>query len=559
MKRMMTVALALMALAGPVFAMQSVFNGQLVNAPVASTTSYVLDMKAQGIDYLSAQAVYSSATITTGTFIDGRKSTGTITVVSTNTLKATAGTDTITVAISSALAPTTGSNSLLVTSTTVALAGSSITIVTASSYTLVAGVDFSTTIVTTTGTAITIAAGINAKVENVTATVSGSSVIVTCQQAGVFCNSYIFNTSTQAALTVASPTFLGGNNNSSFNLNGNVLTQGVHWTSTSIASNTAISIAAAINTNVGYLFSASTTASTVVTITCQTKGTACNAYTLTVSTGALTISSSTFLGGVDNAFLLIQGTKLTQGTDWTQQTTASMTALSIAAAINANANTGAIIVSSESGTSATVFATSTVTGINSYTLFSSNASSITVSSNVFLNGAATQVDTTLDQINIVGHGMPTGLQVLVATPTTGTLPGGLVGGTTYFIVDPIQIGAATPDANNVKLSTGLVAATSNPPVTIDLTSQTGGGSFTLAPLTLNSQLGIFWEESNDQVNWVSVPSISSVTYSSTTASASTFWDFGIINPRQIRVTVNQPGAGKGAFNVTVTGNGKAIR
>ena len=69
----------------PSFADTPVYDADLINNPSLSyNTTATLDVS--GMDSLAMQAVYSSATITAPTFDDGRKATGTITVVSTSSL-----------------------------------------------------------------------------------------------------------------------------------------------------------------------------------------------------------------------------------------------------------------------------------------------------------------------------------------------------------------------------------------------------------------------------------------------------------------------------------------
>lgn len=75
------------ALLGPRLALADVINydADMVNNPsIAYSTTIVLDVS--GMDSLAMQAVYSSTTLSAFSLIDGRKSTGTITVVSTSSL-----------------------------------------------------------------------------------------------------------------------------------------------------------------------------------------------------------------------------------------------------------------------------------------------------------------------------------------------------------------------------------------------------------------------------------------------------------------------------------------
>lgn len=78
-------ALGLLAAARPARADVAEYDAELINNPTLSySTTAVLD--ASRIDTLAMQTVYSSATISAFSLDDGRKATGTITVVSTQTL-----------------------------------------------------------------------------------------------------------------------------------------------------------------------------------------------------------------------------------------------------------------------------------------------------------------------------------------------------------------------------------------------------------------------------------------------------------------------------------------
>lgn len=75
------------AIPQPVLASDVTYGDYLINDPTLSySTAPVLNL--DNIDFLAMQAIYSSATISALSFDDGRKSTMTITVVSTNNLTA---------------------------------------------------------------------------------------------------------------------------------------------------------------------------------------------------------------------------------------------------------------------------------------------------------------------------------------------------------------------------------------------------------------------------------------------------------------------------------------
>lgn len=69
----------------PSFSASAVYDADLINnESISYDTTATLDVS--GMDTLAMQAIYSSATITAPTFDDGRKATGTITVLSTSSL-----------------------------------------------------------------------------------------------------------------------------------------------------------------------------------------------------------------------------------------------------------------------------------------------------------------------------------------------------------------------------------------------------------------------------------------------------------------------------------------
>lgn len=95
--------LALAAVAITVATARAVgLSGYLVNDPVlAYDQNFTVDLQRAGVNTVSADAVYSSATLTSKTFIDGQVSTGTVTIVTAASLIQSKATNTITVAANS--------------------------------------------------------------------------------------------------------------------------------------------------------------------------------------------------------------------------------------------------------------------------------------------------------------------------------------------------------------------------------------------------------------------------------------------------------------------------
>ncbi len=550
MKRFLIAILALGALVSTGEASEVVYTNQLVaETGLAYNNTYVLDLNLYRIDYLSMESVYSSATIPAATFTDGTASTASITISSLTVanLTPTRGQNIITI-VNNGLAQARGSDIVRVSSnTTGALNGSTLTI---------AGVNLRGNIEWTVGntssnTATSIAAAINLKVPNVTAAVSpaaGSSVTITCAQLGAFCNTYAVTSTTQAALTVATSSMSAGSDNAVVTLGGRKLTQGTEWTVGNVSSNTAVSLKNAVNAMSGSPFIASTNTTTSVLVKCTATGTFCNATTASVNTSSLTLTGATFASGTDNSFVMINGITLTQGTDWTNQSTASGTARAISNAIQANSVLAALVSSTWTTQATTNFgvvtATATHAGANSYGLYAFPPAYFTLPHPYFFGGTASGVITASSQINVTNHRLTRALPVLF-TKTAGTPPGLLVVGTTYYAV-PV-------DANNFKLSstsTGAVAGT--PLVGLSTQTLTGGGSFTFTPLAITGTPSFKWQASNDNTNWTDL-SVSSVTVASPYTAGSTSWDFGRTTYRYMRVNVVAPTTG--GLSLTVTGYG----
>ena len=400
-------------------------------------------------------------------------------------------------------------------------------------------------------TASSVAIVINNLIPNVTATVIGSSVIITCQQTGSFCNSYALSTTTNTAVA-ASAKFTGGNDNSSFNLNGISFPQGSTWVQTGQSSNTAISIAQTIDVLGSYV--ASTPTANSVLIQCAVAGSFCNSTTLTSSTGALTVASAKFTGGQDAAFVSINGTRITVGTDLPVPLASSTTAnvaTAFAAAINANTTLNQIVTAI--GNSNIVFASGSITtsGSTNYPLYSSTGT-LAVSSSTMLGGQNSAYKINTPQIAISSHGFATGEQVGF---NTAFPVGGLTSGTSYYVI--------ALDANDIELATTSTGSIAGVFITLTSSSTVGPHTFTLSPLLTTGTAVLSWAESDDCVNF----STNSVTSTNVTIGTMTLvspypvttygWDFGPTNYRCLRLTVTGPTtAGSGGFNTQVAGYGK---
>ncbi len=284
-RRIVGLSLAVLAIAAIARAMVVVYQGPLVNeSGLAYNNTYTLDTLSTHVDYVGAQAVYAKAAPSAVTFTDGQVSTMSLTVSGLTSLTTAYASDKITIASNSALS------------------GAVLTI---NGTTLTEGVDWSKAAVSS-NTALSLKGAIDRRFSSIIATslASGASVIFTTSTAaGLFANAYTMSSSTQAALTVNSATFAGGQDNATIAINGTPLIRGRDWYVMATASMTAKSISDAINatTALSAIITSTWTAAGVVTATSTAQGTAVN-YSLYSSTPtALTfVPASAMVGGSGN-------------------------------------------------------------------------------------------------------------------------------------------------------------------------------------------------------------------------------------------------------------------
>lgn len=137
------------------------------------------------------------------------------------------------------------------------------------------------------------------------------------------------------------------------------LRQGRDWNVGTSSNATAANIAAAINASNAPATAAAVTTN-VVSLTAVDSGALYNGVTLSVydpaGTPDIAVSGANMTGGLDNAWISINGTKLNQGADWYVQDTASGTATSITFAVERSAVAPLILAS------ANLLSTGTVNG-----------------------------------------------------------------------------------------------------------------------------------------------------------------------------------------------------
>lgn len=504
---------------------------------LAYNNTYVIDLDQQApISRLSCSAVYSSATISAVTFTDGTPSTGTFTVTSVANYVATAATNTVTVSATSALLAVAATDYITVTSTN-GLTGSQLVITGPgiARIALVGGTDYAVSLPTTTATNIATAIG---KIPGLRAQALSTVVYATAAVAGIGGNSFTLASSTQTSLTVHGASFAGGANppllNAVLTINGRAYRQGYVWKAADTSSGTATSIASFMNNLSGLKAQA---LGSVVYATATVAGTAGNSFTMSSNATVLTVAQANFSGGLDNAFVSINGTPLVRGTDWSVASTSSGTAKAISDAIMANSTLNQIVKSTWT-TAGVVTATATTAGIN-YLMTAGPSSAISAAG--MTGSVASAINLTTDKITSTGNGLTTALPVLY-TKTAGTSPTPLSVNTTYY--------AIRIDGNTFQLATTSTGAVAGSAINISSMTQAGGGSFVLTPLGITGTAGFKYQQSNDNSNWFDI-STTSVTFASPYTAGTLFSDLGTINARYVRVSAVAPTTGGMALTVVV--------
>lgn len=267
-------ALAMVARAGVI-----IYDAALVNeTALAYNNTYAIDLQSRGINGVSAQATYSSATIPSVTFQDGTQAKGSFTVANYAALVSARASNKITVVTNTGL-----------TRAAVVLPG----------FVFREGLDWKAGS-TTANTAISIAAALS-KVPYLSVSRVGS-VIFTTAPAGSYYNSTKMQSSTPTALTVNTPFFVGGQDNAVVKINGVSLIQGVDFTAATSNAATATSLKNGINAKAALntVLSAGVSGA-LVTSTATKNGTAYNFALVSSSPSALSASGAAMTGGTNAA------------------------------------------------------------------------------------------------------------------------------------------------------------------------------------------------------------------------------------------------------------------
>lgn len=312
-------------------------------------------------------------------------------------------------------------------------------------------------------------------------------------------------------------------------LNGIVFKEGTNWTSITSTSTAATNLKNVIDAHPDF---EATVSGSTVTVRYISTGTAGNGLPVTTTDSTnLAISASTFGSGINQHSVNINGTVLKEGIDFSANSSSRTTAGNLTTAINANATLSAQVVASSGTTSSVVTLTAVYPGNLNYYLNSSTSGFTTAG---FIVGVNPDISISDDIITKTNHALTTGLQVRYDT-TSGSAPGGLTTGTTYFAIKLTE--------NTYKLassSTNAVAGTA-----IDITSlPTTASTYTMTPpaLTTTANNGFYWQASNDNTTFTDLPPVtySSVTYSS---AGSTLWNFSTFPWKYLRMVFTAPTRG----------------
>lgn len=304
------------------------------------------------------------------------------------------------------------------------------------------------------------------------------------------------------------------------------------WLKGNTATNTATNLAVALNAASDFDAAAS---SNVVYGTFTVTGAYTNAYTVTSSTqAALAVAGPS--GGLNNLRITVNGRVFDAGSAFTPVSTASGTARVISNAFMADGPTASILTSTWTAAGVVTATATSVGTASNYALTSSSPAIATAAG--LTNGSASDISLSGDSITLASHNISTAFPMYWTT-VTGTTPTGLTNGTTYY--------AIKVDANTIKLASSSANARAG--TAVDITAVGGRSTFTLTPTAFAGTWTLYWQGSNDNLNWFTLDT-SSITYSVPT---SLLWA-GPIYYRYVRPVF---GAGTGGgMNIKVLGNGK---
>lgn len=279
MKKLLIAALMvlLLPLTGRAVTTSRTFTKQAVD------TSWTIDLQQLGVNSLSAQATYSSATIPSKTFTDGAPATGTINIASLT-----------------GLTTAFASNTITITSTGTDIEGA---IVIMPGFQLKCGADWAAG-PTVSSAATSLAAALNQN-PSITAVPVAGVITITAKTPGTWANS-ISVTSSNGNVTVGSAYMAGGLDAAAVTIHGVKLVVGKDWFLGATPTTAATSLAAAINTSTGiYNFVTATPSGADVAIAANANGAVYN-FAMASSHANIVIGGN-LGGGADMGYAIGSG------------------------------------------------------------------------------------------------------------------------------------------------------------------------------------------------------------------------------------------------------------
>jgi len=231
-----------------------------------------------------------------------------------------------------------------------------------------------------------------------------------------------------ATLTLTDGSNTSGIDDAVISVNGRKYTEGIDWDRGATSTATMASLSTALD---AYWEYQSFVSSNIITLTAYSSGTAANSWTINSSTNP-GISTGTWSGGQAYGYISINGTTLTEGTDFTVATSSNITANAIEEAINSNSTLSAVVTATNS-VIGKFNIVSDQTGINPYPVSVSDAANLSMSAVYLAAGSASDINISSDSFSENAHGFGTGLPVLFNN-LSGTDPTGLSDQTTYYII-----------------------------------------------------------------------------------------------------------------------------
>lgn len=330
--------------------------------------------------------------------------------------------------------------------------------------------------------------------------------------------------------------------NATVYLPGQSFTEGVDFAMAGTSTGTAVLLSTAIsNRSIPWLSSVSVDAGSI-TLT-AVFGSRYNYPAVQITSDDSTdLVLTQFTGGQDNAVLNVNGRTFTQGAAWSVGASSAATADSIVTALNADSVLSTLLTATSTA-SGVVTLTSLGNGaLSNYAMSTSTPAALAPNSATMTGGVDAAFTLNAAPIALPNNVFTLALPVLF-TVGSGTAPGGLVAGTTYF--------AIPGSGNEVSFATTSARALSNQPLLITSSStQTTANSFTFTPLPFTGTAGFEWEVSNDGINFDVLTGVSSVTF---TGSGVATWNFGTLGFRYLELSFSSQTAGGAVLDTTIYG------